>query len=289
MWDLALSNANLYHAPYGAKNHTSDYLMTLEMVCKTLPAAPNNAYYFDSNVTGHVVLDVEPDCPDELKEIFLHTNYVYGELSMSGRGYHLIYKTPDCLSKYPDAKKKIKMQDPHRKFEFLMEHYVTFTRNMLPPSDPNAPGIDAYFEQLCAMQQNTEKKFDFNVDIERPENIPRYDMLIAMLKANCKYKKTVEDFGRDRSRYEFGYAATMYQRLKRILSQSKGHEYTQTEQAWLLYDVLVEKIPYRDKHDTIRDGMPWLLYVIREMMAKNADSEPNAPLEKPQYPAGEDA
>lgn len=288
MWDFALYNTDAHRPPTGAKAPTREYLMTLKGVCDTIPTAPNNAYYFDCQRTGHVLLDVEPACPDELKRKFLATNYVYGEVSMSGKGYHLVYRTPECFSKYPDAMKKLKMQDSKDTYEFLLEHYVTFTRILLPPAGPDAVPIDDWFEQLCARQKYVAKTDAFNVEAERPKDIPQLSVIMMVMENNLSYKKTIEDFGGDNSRYEFGYAAMVYKRLERVLKQFR-HKYTQTQKAWIIYDILVKRIPYREKHDTMRDGMPWLLYVIQEMMAKNADdadlTRPGNLPEKPVYPA----
>ena len=286
MWDLVLNNPDGHRPPTGAKNHTSTYLMTLSDVCRYVENAKNNAYYFDSEKTGHIVLDIEPDCPDELKAAFLNTNYVYGEVSMSGRGFHLIYKTPECLKDYPEAMKKTKMQDSARKFEFLMEHWVTFTRQLIPPAKPDAKPIDEYFEEMCAIQKYTERKYNFDVDAERPENIRNLTTIMFLMRNNLAYKRTVEDFHGDMSRYEFGFAAMLYRRLNRILKQFKN-EYTQTEKAWILYDLMVEKLDHRDKHDTLREGKPWLLYLVQEVMAKNTDDEntPTAKSDAPVYPS----
>lgn len=284
MWDLVLYNQDLHKKPKGASNHTNQCLMTLGDVCKYVPAAKNNAYYFDSNRTGCIILDIEKTCSEELKAEFLKTNYIYGEVSMSGKGLHLVYKTPACLRNYPEAMKKLKMQDNARGFEFLMEHWITFTRVLIPPANPDATPIDDYFEQLCAQQKYVEKKYEFDVNAERPKDIPQLSVIMMVMKNDLQYKKTVADFYGDVSRYEFGFAAMLYRRLERILTQFKNHEYSQTEKAWIIYDILVENIPYRDKHETLRDGKPWLLYLVQEVMAKNAndppyDSEPVYPPE----------
>ena len=47
------------------------------------------------------------------------------------------------------------------------------------------------------------------------------------------------------------------------------HVYTDSEKAWLLYITAQEKIQHRDKHDESRNGLPWLLYLTQEIMAKN--------------------
>ena len=285
MWHLVLYNRDLMEPPRGATSHTGACLMTLSDVCKYVPNAKNHAYYFDSNTTGCIVLDVEPDCPDELKAEFLKTNYIYGEVSMSGKGYHLIYETPACLQDYPEAMKQTVMKDGKRKFEFLLEHWVTFTRILIPPAQDNAKPIDEYFEQMCAQQVHVQKKYDFDIEAERPKDIPQLSVIMMVMKNNLEYKKTLQDFDNDQSRYEFGFAAMLHKRLERILLTFKNHEYTQTERAWIIYDILVEQIPYRDKHDTYRNGKPWLLYLIQEVMAKNNEDETQQNQTGPVYPA----
>ncbi len=273
MWDLVLTNPDLSRKPTGAWSNTPHCLMDLASLCKYVPHAANNAYFFDYQSTGCVLLDVEPTCPDELKAVFLGMDYIYGETSMSGKGYHLVFRTPDCIAKYPNAAVKQKLQDSQKRYEFLLYHYVTFTRNMIPPAKPGAGKIDAYFEQMCALAKQSEKKISFDVDAARPKPVEKQDIAKMTLQNYAEYKKEPKDFDGDMSRYEFGYAAYLYAALERILAapsyNSCRENFTNSIKAWLVYDVLVERLKCREKHASTRDGLPWLLYLAQEAIAKN--------------------
>ena len=107
---------------HGAREHNSTCLMTLDELLDFLPNAANHAYYLEAMEDEYVILDIEPDCPQQLKNMFLDMDYVYGETSMSGKGYHLVFPLPLEIDKYPKAKTKKVWQDKTRYFELHLEH-----------------------------------------------------------------------------------------------------------------------------------------------------------------------
>ena len=243
-------------------------LVSLPELCELIPNARNNAYFMDSIVDKFVVLDIEPICPDAIKQRLLKTKYVYGEISMSGKGYHLIYPLPNCFSKYPIAQKKIVMKEEHGYYEILLQHYVTFTRNMLPDAT-GGEDFEKIFEELASTQKETIRK-DIDVQELKPNNIPlEKDILITL--NHLDYNKTPIDFYNDMSKYEYGFMGFLYYKLKKqlALQDYKEHKYSDNEKAWLLYTVAKNKIPKRQKHDEYRNNLPWLLYLASEIIAKD--------------------
>lgn len=243
-------------------------LVSLPELCELIPNARNNAYFMDSIVDKFVVLDIEPICPDAIKQKLLKTKYVYGEISMSGKGYHLIYPLPNCFSKYPIAQKKIVMKEEHGYYEILLQHYVTFTRNMLPDAT-GREDFEKIFEELASTQKETIRK-DIDVQELKPNNIPlEKDILITL--NHLDYNKTPIDFYNDMSKYEYGFMGFLYYKLKKqlALQDYKEHKYSDNEKAWLLYTVAKNKIPKRQKHDEYRNNLPWLLYLASEIIAKD--------------------
>lgn len=248
-------------------------LVSLKTLCQVLPNATNNAYYMDALIDNFVVLDIEKQCPPEIKEKLLKTPYIYGEYSLSGKGYHLIFPIPKCFTKYPIAQKKIVMKESHGYYEILLQHYVTFTRNMLPPS-VGTENFEELFEQMASEQKETHRT-NIDVDELRPDKIPFEDDILYVLN-HQDYKKKLNDFSNDISKYEYGFIGFLHYKLKRLLSvpkYKKEHEYTPNEKAWLLYQIAKDKIPYRPKHDESRDGLPWLLYLSREIIAKDSSNK----------------
>lgn len=243
-------------------------LVSLPELCDIIPDAANNTYYMDTLIDNFVVLDIEKTCPDNIKQKLLSTPYIYGEVSLSGKGYHLIFPLPECFSKYPIAQKKIVMKEQHGYYEILLQHYVTFTRNMLPPS-PNTTSFETIFEELASIQTETVRK-DIDIQTLQPANIPFYNDILAVL-SHMDYKKTPEDFCNDMSKYEYGFIGFFYRKLKNIISikKYKVHNYTDNERAWILYTLTKDKIRYRPKHDEFRNNLPWLLYLSGEIIAKD--------------------
>lgn len=243
-------------------------LVSLPELCELIPNARNNAYFMDSIVDKFVVLDIEPICPDAIKQKLLKTKYVYGEISMSGKGYHLIYPLPNCFSKYPIAQKKIVIKEEHGYYEILLQHYVTFTRNMLPDAT-GGEDFEKIFEELASIQKETIRK-DIDVQELKPNNIPlEKDILITL--NHLDYNKTPIDFHNDMSKYEYGFMGFLYYKLKKqlALQDYKEHKYSDNEKAWLLYTVAKNKIPKRQKHNEYRNNLPWLLYLASEIIAKD--------------------
>lgn len=257
------------HKISGAQFCDEKSLVSLETLKQTIPNATNNTFYMDALTDGFVVLDVEPKCPDNIKKELLNLPYIYGELSMSRKGYHLIFDLPSSIDNYPIAKKKIAMKEEHGYYEILLNHYITFTREMLPASN-SKKSFEELFNNL-ASQQKEKTRMNIDIDDEQPENIPAKDTIMTILY-NQTYKKTPDDFNDDMSKYEYGYISFLYEKLQCILALSNiksKHDYTETEKAWLLYEAAKEMVPYREKHDESRNNLPWLMYLTQEVMAKN--------------------
>ncbi|MBQ1981688.1 MAG: hypothetical protein II229_00500 [Clostridia bacterium] len=99
------------------------------------------------------------------------------------------------------------------------------------------------------------------------------DYIQKILQSDVKaYKKTPEDFEEDMSRYEHGFTGHVYFVLLNVLKQLRVF-YTKSEMIWEVYRATSELIPYRDKHDTIHDRMPWLLYQASVIVGKNYDED----------------
>ena len=253
----------------GALFTDENSLTSLPHLCELLPDAANHAYYMDALIDKFVMLDIEPKCPDNIKQKLLQLPYTYGEVSMSGKGYHLIFPLPDCIDYYPIVKTKVVLKEEHGWYEILLNHYVTFTRNMLPPATGHENFIEL-FKELASTQKESHRE-DVDIQNIQPEHIPNQDKIIELL-INQTYKKTAKDFYDDMSKYEYGHIGFLNYKLNCILNVSAikaAHEYSDNEKAWLLYQAAKEVIPYRPKHDETRDDLPWLLYLSQEIIAKN--------------------
>lgn len=266
----------------GAATTDANSLVNLHKLCETIPNATNNTFFMDSLQDNFVMLDIEKTCPDDIKQELLKLPYIYGETSLSGKGYHLVFPVPDYFFEYPIATKKLVMKEEHGYYEILLNHYVMFTRNMLPPAIGTAD-FEPIFRSLCEKQKDTHRD-NVNINDMEPMPGPDYDKIVALLMRQ-DYKKSPSDFFDDMSKYEYGYIGFLHYKLNQILkvntiaiekvySEEHGKEiskkyiYSDNEKAWILYNVAKERIQHRAKHDEMRDNLPWLLYLAREIIAK---------------------
>lgn len=255
----------------GALFTDSKSLVSLDHLCELLPTAANNAYFMDAITDKFVILDIEPACPADIKERLLKMPYIYGETSLSGKGIHLVFPLPECFDEYPIAQTKIVMREEHGYYEILLNHWVTFTRNQIPASI----GTEDFEELFRAMASEQKESNREGVDISdlEPADIPNSERIIGLLMQQ-EYKKVPDDFFGDMSKFEYGYIGFLNYKLGMVLNVSaikKAHTYSDNEKAWLLYITARDKVPYRPKHDERRTGLPWLLYLAQEIIAKNIE------------------
>ena len=245
-----------------------------------LPNAANNAYYIDAKADGVMILDIEPGCPEDIRNKLLRLPAYYGEFSMSGKGYHLILPVP---KEYADVSScSVAVKDPNGYYEFLCNHCVTFTRNVIPTGytpDIGQGSYDEFLQLWCDIASKVDlnqKRINLTA-LKEEETTQWSDYIQTILQSDNKaYKKTPEDFadcsddGYDGSRYEHGYTTHVYYVLWHLL-KSLGVFYTKQQMIWEIYRATSELIPYRPKHDTIHNGMPWLLYEASVVVERSYD------------------
>ena len=259
-----------------AYNRGHNPCVNLDTVIREIPNAVNNTYFLNYQVDNLVVMDIEPTCPEILKKEFLKLPYMYAETSMSGHGYHLVFPVPPCIANYPIAQKKLALKEEHGYYEVLLNHMITFTRNMLPErTTPPEMSIDVFnniFELLAsnAVESKTAAEIEIDMDFD-VSTIFGYDHIMDTV-SGFSYTKTPTDFNNDMSRYEYGFIASYYNHIKRIIfadETCKTHDYTDNELVWLTYTAIKDKLAWREKHDTVRNGMPWLLYLTENLISKD--------------------
>lgn len=281
------------HKLCGAIFNNEASLVSLDTLHETLPSAANYAFYLDVLNDKFAVLDIEPKCPDEEKQKLAKLPAIYRETSMSGKGIHLIFPVPDwLLEKEPMARQKVVFKEEHGWYEILLNHYVTFTGNQISaPADVSTDPNDFFnfFSQMASVQTITVKG---ETDVEEIESVDTFyskQILEKLLEHKKDYRKKLEDFNNDYSKYEFGYIAFVYRNLMGLLNVDlikKEHSYTDSEKAWFLYQVAMDALPHRPKHEEMRSGLPWLLYLSREVIAVN-NAESQTPKKKDKKKKGD--
>lgn len=250
--------------------------------CEKFPDAgmiANFAFYLDVMTDDFCVLDIEPSCPYATQKELLSLPYAYAETSMSGRGFHLIFPKPANFNDFPAATQKIVLKQNKGHYEILLNHWVTFTGLPLRRITNNATQDQSAFEALYAdlasqVKASVEPTIEINKENLNQElsDIPDADFLIETLTNEMNTPNiSPSQYNNDMSRYEFAFIGIQCNQLNKLLKNStiikNNHAYTPEEKSLILYAIATEQLPYRDKHDTKRNGLPWLLYEATQIVA----------------------
>lgn len=270
----------------GAWDISDSCLMTLEELTESLPNATNNAFYLQAQTDGLLVLDIEKTCPPEVAaELLGMSEALYSELSMSGRGYHLVLPLPPNFWDYPLATSKKVLKEEHGWYEILLDHWVTFTRNEVPaeryvgPDEDSLPETPAWEDLYASLARLAVEAPTLELDInaEKPD-IPNESEIVDLMTRQ-PHKRELEIFHNDYSRWEFSILGVLYNRLAAILVAVKDvveHPYDENDQAWLVFTAAQKVIPHRSKHDEYRNGMPLLLNATVSLISRRAAGQPES-------------
>ena len=191
-------------------------LVTLSELEQIVPNPTNTAYSLNQALDDFVVLDIEPTCPDDIRDRLLQMPYKYCEISMSGAGFHLVFDKPKTNFEHILLSKPA-LKEEHGYYEILLNHYVTFTGKICVPSDACVPLDISEFEKLIddlASKAKIQSSVMINTDeLPELEDIPLGDDIVTLL-TKARYGKTIENFSNDHSKYEFGVAGFYYNKLK---------------------------------------------------------------------------
>lgn len=269
----------------GAFAHDERCLVDLDTLTQALPNTTNVTYYLNSRLDGHLVMDIEADCPPaEAARLLSMLDPLYSELSMSGRGYHLLMPMPANFWDFPEAAGKLVLRHELGWWEILLEHWITFTRVPIPTERalqlemiaPDEPAVwEDVFAELAA-KAKTAPVADIDVDMDKPE-IPYEDVIVKAILGNDHFRK-LEDYGNDHSRYEFAVMGTYENRLKIFLEtiSLEGLDeasFDDNMRAWVVYLAAQQGLEPRPKHSETRSGMPFLLSQAVSLIARRRGAE----------------
>lgn len=260
----------------GAWARDQQCLVDLDELTTGLPQAANAAYYLRMQVDGLIMVDIEPDCPEDITSALLRLPRVlYAETSMSGRGYHLLMHAPTNLHTAPTAARKTVLREEHGWYELLMEHWVTFTRRPIPTqrllsahAQPQRDGdpsrIEDVFADLAAKAAATSAADPTALQTgEQMPEIPLSEQIVTgMIVTAHDRMREPSDFHHDLSRWEFSVLGKLYTAMRSELAKAEGigsGGYSDIDRTWLLYEAATRILPARDKHTETRHGRPYLL------------------------------
>ena len=237
-----------------------------------LKLTPNLAFLLDTLRDNYVLLDIEPSCDEALKQKFINSDWIYGEISLSGKGIHLLFKTPKNFEEYPVAMKKTILKAKNKTYEMHLNHWVTFTGNQIAKPAKLETNIEEIFKDLAILAQETKVR-EIHYESEsllKPKDIPMYDELFRLLTA-IPIPFEPEKHDNDISGTECSIIGRIQNSVLEKLTESPSfatNYYTEEQAIALIYYVAKHHIPHREKHDSLRNKMPWLLYTIIQQYAK---------------------
>ena len=264
--------------------------------------AVNRTYRLKARENSIIAIDVEPEAPESMKKEVLSFPSHYTELSMNG-GVHLLIKVPRDLinddNRYMFEElsvckefipKGVKRQ---AYFEVMFnDHFMTFTKKMdvnkrIADFENNQEDRDkliSFLNNLVELDKDRKKErelakqyqvemLDNLIDEDKKEDIEKFINLKPFDRAKQQASaKDVKNFGDDYSRYEMSVINGLASHTLHIYNLAKGtisfkdtvNLFTEQDLVHAVYLLAKDIIPYRDKHDEIREGLPWLLYTAKQ-------------------------
>lgn len=199
---------------------------------------------------------------------------------MSGRGYHLVFPLPRHTADFPDAIGKAVLREEHGWYEILLDHWVTFTRKPIPtdqlctPADNIPSSLTDLYASLAVLAKPTSHVSATALATDDSRALPMQDWIIKQTITDAQARlKSTEDFNNDMSRWEFSTLSILSgsMHIPLIAAQELGNiSYSDSDEAWLLYRAALLVIPHRSKHDTTRNGRPFLLDRAASLLATRA-------------------
>lgn len=279
------------HRVRGAWAISPKCLVTLEELTREIPAAANTAFYLQSHLDGLMIIDIEPGCPEDIAmELLALPGVLYSELSMSGRGYHLVTALPENFDAYPVATGKRVLRQEEGHYEILLDHWATFTRTPIPqvvlersaaaPRLGRFPTIEDLYAELAekAVESLNISPSAISTDDHMPDIPYAQDIITKTLVSADGQLRDPSRFNHDMSRWEFSVLGSLYGWLRTqiTLYSAMGIEYDSGDHAWLLYGAARKVIPYREKHSQTRNGRPFLLDRAAALVANREAAEEQA-------------
>lgn len=272
----------------GAWKNDENCLVTLDELAHRLPEAANSTFYLHGQTDGLLVIDVEPGCPSETAANLLALpDILYCEISMSGRGYHLVAALPKNFYELTAAATKRVLREAHGWYEILIDHWVTFTRKPIGEEVISLAGnidlkaaqfasVDELYASLAeTAQASSSAATEVTTPTQPPEIKAGQQVIDRTLALSAQRFKTLEQFGGDQSRYEFSILGVLYRQMRvQLVLFSFVHRstYSDSDHAWLLYQAAMKVLPSRPKHNERRNGRPFLLDRAAAMVAAASSS-----------------
>lgn len=267
----------------------------------------NRTYRLNARNNRIICIDVEPYADNELKSAIYNSPVSYIELSQNGGLHALIQVPEtfitdenrylfDELSVFKEPTLKENGEDVRTgRYEILLnDHYTTFTKRIMriitEEPDYNEPKNKAWLEQFLQNIVNMDKErqktreqirkiqiegIESQLSDEQKNRIKKISMLPAFDEIKEELELKINNNATDLSEMEMyiansamGYTINTIKRAKATRSYGKlASRMTEIEIVYIVYNMLQDVLPYREKHEEFRQGVTWLLYTAKKAYA----------------------
>lgn len=253
----------------------------------------NRAYHLNARQNNIICIDIEPTASEEERQLLLQLPFEYLEYS-THMGFHgLLRLDPKYLNVLTEMiLDVVNIKLPSRTWEVILnDHYCTFTQNVIEPVQMDEQTKDTMMKNFINYlikidAKNNEARTKAIAASDMSEELSEHLLEVAKLfpESDFEYIRKIspdnyiDDAGKpDVSKYEFNICRIIRKQLaQRIeygfedpfssLTIPKGPaELTDKDYVELVYYFAKQILPYRDKHDTIHSGYPYLLYICRTL------------------------
>lgn len=264
-------------------------------------AYTNRAYRMKASKDKIICIDIENTASEETKQYLMQFPFDYLEYSTHMGIHGLMRIDKDLITPTINAilASATTIRHPSKTWEmFFNKHYCTFTQNVIatiPFDDETRKSkMKEFLDYITKIYNDKESTRTAKIEANKlKREIPKEIENIASIfpKNDFKYikKLTPEDFVEDNgevdmSKYEYNILLYIRKQLSnRILYGFDDPFYTlklpkpinkltQEDYAYLTFYFGQKIIPHRDKHDTDRDGLPFMLYMAKSV-ANLSDSQ----------------
>lgn len=237
----------------------------------------NRAYRMNAVINHIIAIDIEAYASEEVRQHLLKIPFGYGEISKSG-GLHLFVELPIQVIqqlKYIPILSTNFATGKTWGFEVLTQnHFITFTKNEIP-SNPNGD-VNILYELLDILANKAEEKNAYQKSKYRIQNEDIINDNVKFIAKEIPQSKKqnietldMQSFNNDYSRLEWHAAMSIAGTIatKRRNSKELYEDITNNEIITVIYKILQKHLEHRDKHESYRDGLPYLKYVAANAWA----------------------
>jgi hypothetical protein len=226
----------------------------------------NLAFFLDAQSDGLAVVDIEPDCGQRARLELERLDALYREVSMSGRGLHLVMPLP------PEVKletfNRVKMKAPTDRWEVLLNQFCTFTGRRVEA--PGAGPANTDWQRVWSDLESTLRPVSSDAADDAARDygattVSQLDLanLDVLLEANARLRhiagRGVAEWGGDHSKKEFAFICAALEFLDGHVERRRRFTPTAAisaeDRIGLVERAFVHHIPHRPKHGEVRrDG-----------------------------------